>query len=387
MHVVRRLTAGRSRARARMEQQAGDAMVKHATAFGFATFGAAAFCAGVFLSMDGRSPSIVSGSVAQAAGTPTAWPTCPVRSADGPDEVLIRAGVFTMGSDTERPEEKVAHPVGLSAFYIDRHEVTNDQFAAFVDATGYVTIAERGLGDVGRGHVPDALRRPGGMVFAPPTTPVTDLTDVTKWWQWVEGANWREPEGPGSTIEGKGNHPVVQVSIEDAYAYAKWAGRALPSEAQWEYAARGGLEGATYAWGNTFDEPDGTKATTWQGAFPHADAAIDGAHGTAPVGCYDANDYGLHDMAGNVWEYVANWWVPHHAGEYAIDPKGPLPRSAAPYGNFLGPRVTVKGGSWLCSPMYCARFRPSGRQPQELAISSNHIGFRTVRVATGSTAQ
>lgn len=357
-------------------------MLSRSFSLGSVALATVAFCGGVLFSVvDERWLS-----EAEAAGTPTAWPVCPVRAAEGPDEVLIAAGVFTMGSDTERREERIAHPVGLSDFWIDRHEVTNAQFAGFVEATGYVTIAERGIGEVGRGKMPETLLRPGGMVFAPPKRTVGDLSDVTKWWRWVEGASWRHPEGPGSSIEGKDNHPVVQVSIEDAYAYAKWAGRALPSEAQWEYAARGGLEGTRYTWGDTYEPTDGTKANTWQGAFPNVDEAVDGAHGTAPVGCYQPNGYGLHDMAGNVWEYVANWWMPGHQSDYVIDPLGPTPREAAAHGSVLGPRVTVKGGSWLCSPVYCARFRPSGRQPQELALSSNHIGFRTVR-PVGSDAK
>ncbi|MEM9221411.1 MAG: formylglycine-generating enzyme family protein [Pseudomonadota bacterium] len=319
--------------------------------------------------------------VVPAQAALVAPPLCPPRSEVTADEVLIPGGTFTMGSDIERPEERRSHDVTVSDFYIDRTEVTNDAFAAFVDATGYVTIAERGIGDAGRGKMPETLLRPGGMVFSPPTEPLADLSDVTKWWRWVEGAHWRAPEGPGSTIDGRGHHPVVQVSIEDAYAYAQWAGRALPTEAQWEYAARGGLDGTRFSWGDTYEEDDGTKANTWQGAFPQQDAAVDGARGTAPAGCYAANGYGLFDMAGNVWEYVQNWWVPGHAAGPAIDPLGPTVREALPHGAALGPQITVKGGSWLCSPLYCARFRPSGRQPQELALGSNHIGFRTVRPA------
>lgn len=354
-------------------------MISRSTALRSLALTLAAFTGGVLVSAFNLAPW-PDGQT--AAAKPTPWPVCATPAEADSGEVLIKAGVFTMGSDTERAEEKSAHVVGVSAFFIDRHEVTNAEFATFVDATGYVTIAERGIGEVGRGKMPETLLQPGGMVFAPPQDTVSDLTDVTKWWRWVEGANWRQPEGPGSSIEGREHHPVVQISIEDAYAYAQWAGRELPSEAQWEYAARGGLEGAKYAWGDNYDDTDGTLANTWQGAFPNADDAVDGAHGTAPVGCYDPNGYGLYDMAGNVWEYVANWWVPGHKDAYEVNPRGPLPREAMAYGSVLGPRVTVKGGSWLCSPVYCARFRPSGRQPQELALSSNHIGFRTVRPAT-----
>ena len=338
---------------------------------------ATGFAAGIVFATEGTSVP-----AAQTAPVAVAAATCPERP-DAAGEVFIEGGAFTMGSDSERPEERTAHEVLISDFFIDRTEVTNAEFAAFVEATGYVTIAERGIGKAGQGKLPEAMLRPGGMVFAPPTEPVGDFADVSKWWRWAEGADWRHPEGPGSTIAGRDHHPVVQVSVEDAYAYAKWAGRALPTEAQWEYAARGGLADARYTWGDTYVEADGKKANTWQGAFPTTDEQIDGAHGTAAVGCYEANGYGLYDMAGNVWEYVQNWWVPGHPGGAETDPLGPTVREALPHGTALGPQVTVKGGSWLCAPVYCARFRPSARQPQELALGSNHIGFRTVRLPAG----
>jgi len=335
-----------------------------------ALLGVAGFGGGLLFALSGPEPV----TVARAA---VAVDACPARP-EAAGEVFVEGGRFLMGSDSERPEERSAHPVSVSPFYIDRTEVTNAEFAAFVDATGYVTLAERGIGEAGRGRLPEALLVPGGMVFAPPAGGVADLDDVSQWWRWVEGASWRHPEGPGSSIAGRDHHPVVQVSVEDAYAYAKWAGRALPTEAEWEFAARGGLEGKTYSWGDTYDPADG-RANTWQGAFPAQDEAVDGVHGTAPAGCYEANGYGLYDMAGNVWEYVQNWWVPGHPAAAATDPLGPTVRQALPYGTALGPQVTVKGGSWLCAPNYCARYRPSARQPQELALSSNHIGFRTVR--------
>ncbi|WMS44556.1 formylglycine-generating enzyme family protein [Acuticoccus sp. MNP-M23] len=336
--------------------------------------GATGFAAGVVFATEGTSVPF-----AQSAPVALAAAACPERP-QATGEVFIKGGAFTMGSDSDRPEERMAHDVLVSDFFIDRTEVTNAEFAAFVKETGYITIAERGIGAAGRGKLPDALLQPGGMVFAPPTEPVGDFTDVSRWWRWAKGASWRHPEGPGSTIEDRDHHPVVQVSIEDAYAYAKWAGRALPTEAQWEYAARGGLKDKRYTWGNTYDEADADKANTWQGAFPTNDEQIDGAHGTAAVGCYEANGYGLYDMAGNVWEYAQNWWVPGHPAVAATDPLGPTVREALTHGTALGPQVTVKGGSWLCAPVYCARFRPSARQPQELALGSNHIGFRTVRL-------
>lgn len=292
--------------------------------------------------------------------------------------VWIEGGSFIMGENDERPEERPAHRVTLEGFWIDRHEVTNAEFAAFVTATGYVTVAERGIDPADYPGMPPELLQPGGMVFAEPAE-VATREDVTQWWRYVPGANWRAPSGPGSSIEGREDHPVVQVAQEDARAYAAWRGRALPSEAQWEYAARGGLDGATYSWGETyFDPAQGWQANTWQGSFPVADGREDGFHGTAPVGCFAPNGYGLHDMAGNVWEYTADWFVPGHPATDAHDPPGPPEALAASFGGAPGAMVVIKGGSWLCAPNFCARYRPSGRQPQEVGLGSNHIGFRTV---------
>jgi formylglycine-generating enzyme required for sulfatase activity len=283
--------------------------------------------------------------------------------------VLVPGGRFTMGEDDERPEERPAHRVEVAAFWIDRHEVTNAQFADFVAATGYVTVAERGLDPAENPGVPPELLRPGGMVFTAPEG-VANGWDVTQWWRYVPGASWRAPSGPGSSIVGKEGHPVVQIAYEDALAYAAWRGTELPTEAQWEYAARGGLDGATYAWGDTFHDPaQGFKTNSWQGSFPVADTGEDGFKGTAPVGCFAPNGYGLYDMTGNVWEYTADRYLPYHrTGAH---------RSGTPSSEDGG-SVVIKGGSWLCVPTFCARYRPSGRQPQELSLGSNHIGFRTV---------
>lgn len=284
---------------------------------------------------------------------------------EGPTAGMIRieGGSFLMGSERRdnRPEEGPLRERTVGSFWIDQHEVTNAQFAAFVEETGYRTIAETGLDPDDHPHLPPALLQPGSMVFAPPQQ-LANLDDPTQWWRYVPGANWREPLGRGSSIEGYENHPVVHIAYEDALAYAHWRGGDLPSEAEWEYAARGGLAGADYTWGNTAAQESEPKANTWQGAFPAENKISDGWLTTAPVACYAANGYGLYDMAGNVWEYTLDSWVPRPG----------MPETIAT------DRVTVKGGSWLCAPNYCARFRPAARQPQEHSLGSNHIGFRIV---------
>lgn len=298
---------------------------------------------------------------------------------DGPTKGMVRldGGTFTMGDDDERPEERAAHTVTVSPFRIDRHEVTNAQFAAFVRATGYVTIAEKGLDPAQYPALPPELLAPGGMVFRAPAR--AELRgNVGQWWSYVAGASWRQPAGPGSSIDGLDNHPVVQIAHADALAYAAWLGRDLPTEAEWEFAARGGLEGATYGWGDAYDPLGGWLANTWQGSFPIADDALDGHHGTAPVGCFAPNGYGLFDMAGNVWEYARDFYLPGHFPEPAVNPQGPAAELAARHSPTGLPQVTVKGGSWLCAPDFCLRYRPAARQPQEPDLGSNHIGFRTV---------
>jgi sulfatase modifying factor 1 len=292
--------------------------------------------------------------------------------------VKIAGGSFTMGDDDQRPEERRAHPVTVSHFWIDRHEVTNAQFRRFVEATGYQTVAERGLDPKHHPGVPPELLAPGSTVFAMPTG-LLNLVGVGSWWHYVAGADWRHPTGPGSTIRGKDNHPVVDVAFEDAQAYAHWVGHDLPTEAQWEFAARGGLDGAAYGWGEEYYDPvAGWRANTWQGLFPVNDNADDGYHGTAPVGCFAPNRYGLVDMIGNVWEYTRDWWVPGHPMEAAIDPEGPTPALAVRVAAGAEPSIVIKGGSWLCAPNFCARYRPAARQPQELGLGASHLGFRTV---------
>lgn len=302
----------------------------------------------------------------------------PATAAAG-DFVELDGGRFAMGSDVHYREEAPVRTVEVSPFAIARTEVTNAEFRAFVDATGYVTTAERDLDPAAHPDWPADLLAAGSMVFAPPADPAA-LADATAWWRYVPGANWRRPTGPGSTIAGLDDHPVVQVSPEDAEAYAAWAGGRLPSEAEWEFAARGGHDGA--GWGEPYDPVAGWRANTWQGVFPATDDAADGHHGTAPVAGFAPNGYGLHDMRGNVWEIVADWWVPGHPEVAQLDPTGPSAALAARFSPpEIGPRRVVKGGSWLCAPTFCARYRPSARQPHELGLGSNHIGFRIARDA------
>jgi formylglycine-generating enzyme required for sulfatase activity len=297
------------------------------------------------------------------------------------DLVRLEGGTFAMGSAAHYREEGPVRQVRVAPFLIGRTEVTNAEFAAFVDATGYVTTAERSLDPAKHPGWPEELLRPGSMVFAQPAEPVS-LGNPNAWWRYVPGASWRHPTGPGSSIEGLDNHPVVQVSPEDVAAYAAWAGGRLPTEAEWEFAARGGLDGAEYVWGETYDPAQGWKANTWQGPFPNKDLADDGYHGTAPVASFPPNGYGLYDMAGNVWEHVADWWVPGHPSDEQTDPAGPPEVLAARFSHpEIGPMRVVKGGSWLCAPSYCLRYRPAARQSAELGLGSNHIGFRIARDA------
>lgn len=310
---------------------------------------------------------------------------------DGPnapgDMVALPGGVFTMGSTRFYAEEAPCRQVRVGPFLIDRTPVTNRAFARFVAATGYVTTAET---------APDAADYPGMLpemayagsaVFHRTAMPV-DTSDPSQWWSFVAGADWRHPLGPDSTLDGIEDHPVVHVSHADAEAYARWAGKALPTEAEWEYAARGGLDGADYAWGDALAPDDAMLANYWQGLFPFANQLLDGWERTSPVGSYPANGYGLVDMIGNVWEWTADWWsirqpvTPRKSccGGAEVNPRGG-PRAAsfdpASPDERIGRKV-LKGGSHLCAANYCQRYRPAARHPQPVDSSTSHIGFRCV---------
>jgi formylglycine-generating enzyme len=298
---------------------------------------------------------------------------------------VVPAGTFRMGSEDFYPEEGPVHRVSVDAFRIDRAPVTVAEFRRFVKATGYVTVAERPLDPADYPDADPDLLVPGSLVFRPTRGPV-DLRDVSNWWQYVPGARWDRPEGPGSDTYSRAKHPVVHVAHEDADAYARWAGKELPTEAEWERAARAGLEGAAYEWGDD-PEPGGrAMANFWQGEFPWRNELRDGFAGTSPVGSFDPNGFGLHDMTGNVWEWTADFFAPCHPGEAAkacCVPHNPRVASAdesfgagAPGGHI--PRRVIKGGSHLCAASYCLRYRPAARQGETVDTSTSHIGFRCV---------
>lgn len=327
----------------------------------------------------------------QAAWSQPERSTDPDATTDG--MVWIQGGEFAMGSTHElaRPDEAPVHRVRVDGFWMDAHEVTNAQFAEFVDATGYVTIAERPVDwdelkkqmPEGTPKPPEEMLRPGGLVFTPPDRPV-DLRLFGLWWTWTTGANWRHPEGPGSSIEDRMDHPVVHVAWDDAVAYCEWAGKRLPTEAEWEFAARGGLDGAANIWG---DEPvDGTRCNTWQGRFPVTNTRDDGYAGTAPVGSFPANGHGLHDMAGNVWEWCDDRFDvtlyarrAEGAGPEGVTPNPKGPETARDPRNPLAPDSRVqRGGSFLCNDSYCASYRPSARMGCAPDTGMSHVGFRCV---------
>ena len=285
-------------------------------------------------------------------------------------EVFVAAGEFRLGDDRYYPEEGPITSQTVAGFWIDATEVTNAQFAAFVEATGYVTQAEIGFTEADFPEIAEEFRQPGSMVFVPPE--VMRGASPFTWWQFVPGASWRQPYGPDSDIDGKDDHPVVQVTIDDANAYASWAGRRLPSEPEWEYAAIGGADAAA-AEKPALAQP--RSANFWQGVFPVANTVNDGFERTAPVGCFDANPLGLFDMVGNVWELTSSVYYPQHdlAGRPGLPPQGHDPASPGL------PVQVMKGGSYLCAENYCARYRPESRQAQDAFLASSHVGFRTVR--------
>jgi formylglycine-generating enzyme len=307
-------------------------------------------------------------------GSCAAYSGLPAEDGNTAGMVFIRGGTFVMGSERHQPEERFTHIVRVDGFWIDRHEVTNAQFLRFVAATGYVTLAERGLDHKTHPGMAKELLVPGSVVFIQPTDAKRGGR-ITQWWQYVAGASWREPAGPGSSITGKENHPVVHIAYEDALAYARWRGRGLPTEAQWEFAARGGRDGED-SWSSAFDADGKPIANTWQGIFPVYNTNDDGYAGTAPVGCFRPNGYGLYDMIGNVWEWTSDAYRASHPREAAVNPAGPELQEVVARGQ--SPNRVIKGGSHLCASNYCARYRPAARQPQETDLSAAHLGFRTV---------
>ncbi|HEU4321001.1 MAG TPA: formylglycine-generating enzyme family protein [Acidimicrobiia bacterium] len=296
--------------------------------------------------------------------------------------IRLEAGEFLMGSDRHYPDEAPARRVSVESFRIDPVPVTNAEFSKFVAETGHVTFAEiPPRAQDYPGARPEDLV-PGSLVFRMTPGPVR-LDNFHQWWSWTHGADWQHPTGPDSGLEGLDDHPVVHVAYADAEAYAVWVGGRLPTEAEWEYAARGGLDGAEFTWGEG-DPQDGpeAKANTWQGGFPFENSELDGWTRTSPVGSYEPNGYGLYDMAGNVWEWTSDWYSkPSEADDHACcAPVGPTESGSYDPGQpeFRIPRKVVKGGSHLCTIQYCFRYRPAARQPQMIDTSTSHIGFRTV---------
>lgn len=341
-----------------------------------------------------------------------AWRTLAPTPHPGPQIVLgdgvngpkgmawVPGGVFLMGSDHRlaMPNERPTHPVRVRGFWMDLTHVTNDQFAEFVRQTAYVTTAQRKPDwetlrvqlPPGTPRPPDDVLVPGSMVFVGTEAPVR-LDDYSRWWRFVPGADWQHPEGPDSGLAGRGDHPVVHVSHEDALAYARWAGKRLPSEAEWEFAARGGLEQATYVWGNEALAGGELQANYWDTRsrpFPVIDPKAGGATGTLPAGTFPPNGYGLHDMTGNAWQWVADWYRADHFERQAKGARGPIDNPAGPGESFdpdepgvpsNAPRRVIRGGSFLCNESYCLSYRPSARRGADPYSPMSHVGFRLVK--------
>jgi len=311
--------------------------------------------------------------------------------------VWIPGGQYMQGAvprdSHAMPHEKPAHPVVIDGFYMDIHEVTNAQFSKFVKETGYITVAERALDweelkqqlPEGTPKPADSILQPGSLVFRKTKSPVPNLYDFSQWWEWRIGANWKRPHGPGSSIEGLEDHPVVQISYEDALAYCEWAGRRLPTEAEWEYAARGGNNGSIYFWGD--DATSLSKmANTWNGEFPVRNDVTDGFEGKAPVMAFPPNAFGLYDMSGNVWEWTSDWFDNEYYASIAAEgvtrnPEGPA-EASNPANPYAQERV-IKGGSFLCNESYCASYRISARMASSIDSALEHLGFRTVLASEG----
>ena len=306
--------------------------------------------------------------------------------------VWVPGGAFLMGSNEFYPEEMPVHIARIGEFWMDEHPVTVAEFRRFIKATGHITMAETTPDPTDFPAAEPAQLVPGSLVFTPPDRPVP-LDDFRRWWSWVPGAQWRHPEGPGSTLHGLEQHPVTHVAYPDALAYAEWAGKALPTEAEWEFAARGGLEGATYAWGDEFAPRGRMMANTWQGAFPVHNDLLDGYARTSPVGKFPPNGYGLIDITGNVWEWTSDDYTSSHApADDTSEAVQPAPDPASCCGPQLEPTSAqsaqheastlstkvIKGGSHLCAPNYCLRYRPAARQSQTTDTSTSHLGFRCI---------
>ncbi|TRZ44461.1 formylglycine-generating enzyme family protein [Robertkochia solimangrovi] len=306
--------------------------------------------------------------------------------------VWIPGGVFTQGAlDSDQQalnHERPAHPVSVDGFFIDKTEVTNEQFKKFIDATGYVTIAERPVDweelktqlPPGTPKPHDSVLQPGSLLFHKTPGPVPNLFDYSQWWEWKIGTNWKHPQGPDSSIEGKENYPVVHIAYEDALAYCEWAGRRLPTEAEWEFASRGSFTNSKYNWGDERNELE-THANSWTGRFPDTNSATDGYENKAPVKSFPPNSYGLYDMAGNVWEWTSDWYNTNYYQEALNQGTLHNPSGAAKPFNPNNPYVqekVIKGGSFLCNDDYCSSYRISARMATELKSSQEHLGFRTV---------
>ena len=297
----------------------------------------------------------------------------------------IHAGSFAMGSEDFYPEERPVHPVSVDGFWIDEHPVTAAEFRGFVRETAYVTLAERPLDPELYPDADPEQLTPGSLVFRKTSGPVS-LDDHRNWWEYVPGAFWKRPAGKGTTVNGRDQHPVVHIAYEDAEAYATWADKELPTEAEWEYAARGGLDGAVFAWGDEHFPGGTAMANAWQGEFPWQNLLLDGFEGTSPVGSFPPNGYGLLDMCGNVWEWTSDWFTSGRSENSTSPCCAPQDLQAVAPPELLPgetiPRRVIKGGSHLCAPNYCLRYRPAARQGQAVDSSTTHLGFRCVRRAS-----
>ena len=357
---------------------------------GLAVLGCVAFAVAYWFARVTESPAPKPSSSGNGKKIPA--PSSPANPSEAqPGMVWIQGGEFVMGNSaaTVWPDEQPAHRVFVDGFWIDATEVTNSQFTEFINATGYVTTAEKAPtaeellanSPPGTPAPPAELLVAGALVFTP-TDHKVPLNDVRRWWTWTPGANWRHPEGPGSNLDGRENHPVVQMSWDDAVAYARWAGKRLPTEAEWEFAARGGLDQQPYVWGSDpFDESQ-PQANLWTGAFPYKNTAMDGYVRTAPVGKYAPNGYGLFDMAGNVWEWCSDWYdrdlyQRRSQSQVTINPKGPE-QSSDSMRPYMSQR-SQRGGSFLCNDSYCSRYRPGARHGCTPDTGMSHVGFRCAK--------